>query len=426
MSLGTRIRKLRETKGLTQKELAEPYYTHAYISTIESGRRSPDKQALEHIAHRLGVGTEELLTGRPPTLSSELDLGLSEARRQVSKGRVKEARKRYEELAKEAKRFKLAGFEARATGGLALCEERGGRPREAAELYLRAQKLASRESALVRVDAIAGEARCAQATGDIRYAIHLLESALIELERQKLEDPSAMLRLHASLIGAYFEAGLYQHAYRSAELALGLAPSVADAERLGNMHLNAAWALHHQGRARDAQDCLLKAQTYYEQLDLALELGRARLATGMMLARKGAARKARAELETAIEAFRESDSTIDEARTLNELARVWRSSGRLEEAAESLEASLALLEDKDHPGLAGWANRELGLCLAESDPPVAEKHVRAAIELFELSAQPVQLAITHRVLGDLLGSKGKTRQACESYRTGILFLEEDL
>ena len=34
--LGKTLRKLRVSRGLTQAELAEPKYTHAYISTIEA------------------------------------------------------------------------------------------------------------------------------------------------------------------------------------------------------------------------------------------------------------------------------------------------------------------------------------------------------------------------------------------------------
>ncbi|MDQ3767063.1 MAG: helix-turn-helix domain-containing protein [Actinomycetota bacterium] len=72
MTLGNRVKQLRIDKGLTQKELAEPSYTHAYVSTIEAGRRQPSDEALRHIAAKLGVAEEELATGRPPDLLSRL------------------------------------------------------------------------------------------------------------------------------------------------------------------------------------------------------------------------------------------------------------------------------------------------------------------------------------------------------------------
>ena len=58
--IGTRLRRLRTARGLTQKELAAPRYTHAYVSSIESGRRRPSLEALEHFASKLGVPVEEL------------------------------------------------------------------------------------------------------------------------------------------------------------------------------------------------------------------------------------------------------------------------------------------------------------------------------------------------------------------------------
>ncbi|MDQ3620236.1 MAG: helix-turn-helix domain-containing protein, partial [Actinomycetota bacterium] len=38
MKLGTNLRRLRLQRGLTQRQLAEPAYTDAYVSTIEAGR----------------------------------------------------------------------------------------------------------------------------------------------------------------------------------------------------------------------------------------------------------------------------------------------------------------------------------------------------------------------------------------------------
>ena len=56
----------RTDRGLTQRRLAEPAHTPAYISTRESRRVRASNEALRHIAGRLGVGFEELASGRPP------------------------------------------------------------------------------------------------------------------------------------------------------------------------------------------------------------------------------------------------------------------------------------------------------------------------------------------------------------------------
>ncbi len=72
--LGKRLRQLRLERGMTQKDLAEPKYSYAYVSTIEAGRRTPSREAIEHFASQLGVTPDELATGRPADLEPKLEL----------------------------------------------------------------------------------------------------------------------------------------------------------------------------------------------------------------------------------------------------------------------------------------------------------------------------------------------------------------
>src|SRR5438093_13692088 len=61
--VGARIRSLRTAKGMTQAQVAEPNYTKAYISMLESGRTRASMKALEHIAGVLGVNRADLPAG---------------------------------------------------------------------------------------------------------------------------------------------------------------------------------------------------------------------------------------------------------------------------------------------------------------------------------------------------------------------------
>src|SRR4051812_49726304 len=74
--IGGRILALRTGKGLTQRDLAEPNYTAAYVSSVENGHRVPSNDALAHFADRLSVDVTQLTTGRHPgdALSIEIDL----------------------------------------------------------------------------------------------------------------------------------------------------------------------------------------------------------------------------------------------------------------------------------------------------------------------------------------------------------------
>ncbi len=69
--LGSRLKKLRVSRKLTQKQLAEKVnVTHVSISGYESGNRSPDTDTLQKLAEILNVSTDYLL-GRSdePSLS---------------------------------------------------------------------------------------------------------------------------------------------------------------------------------------------------------------------------------------------------------------------------------------------------------------------------------------------------------------------
>src|SRR5437868_15380845 len=87
--VGARIRSLRTAKGLTQAQLAEPNYTKAYISMLESGRTRASMKALEHIAATLGVKPADLLRGQAAPAAPQY--ALVEARRLLEPGRGTQA-----------------------------------------------------------------------------------------------------------------------------------------------------------------------------------------------------------------------------------------------------------------------------------------------------------------------------------------------
>lgn len=419
--LGRRLRRLRLARGMTQKELAAPNYSYAYVSTIEAGRRTPSREAVEHFAHRLGVSPEELLTGRPADLEARLDLRLQEAIVAMSGGDM-DASQAFRSIAKEAKRSGLPRIQAKAEGALGLWCERRSQPEEGLAHHQAAQDLLGAGSPVEWVDAVAGKARCLEALGDLRYAIFLLESLLDRLEREELRDPDALSRLHASLVFAYLEAGLLHKAATSGEELLALAPHLKDPVRVAQMHMNMARLFLEEGLAEDAQRSLRRADEVYRQRDMKTESAGAHLALGYVASREGDLTHARSELLHAIAIFEETSNEPDLIRALNELARVERLEGAIGSARELLERSIGLTGNSDAPILA-WAHRELAFTFADDDASVAEKHLRTAIDLFERSEQPVEIAITYRALGDVLQGRGDEAGASDAYRTGIMSLE---
>jgi len=64
-TVGQRLRRLRLERGLSQRQLAAPGVSYAYISRIEADARRPSVKALRKLALKLGVSPDELETGSP-------------------------------------------------------------------------------------------------------------------------------------------------------------------------------------------------------------------------------------------------------------------------------------------------------------------------------------------------------------------------
>ena len=63
-AVGTRLFDAREAAGLSQRELAFPGCSAAYISRIERGERVPSLQVMRELARRAGVSEQALAYGR--------------------------------------------------------------------------------------------------------------------------------------------------------------------------------------------------------------------------------------------------------------------------------------------------------------------------------------------------------------------------
>jgi tetratricopeptide (TPR) repeat protein len=402
-------------------ELAAPAYTHAYVSTIEAGRRTPSPKAIEHFAKKLGVDSEEIITGRPSDLPATLALRTQEARMLLSHGQYKKAEDSFNDVVKRAKPHELTRLQANGEIGLGLADERQGKLERALGHYQGADRLLASEAAHLRTEAVAGMARCFQMMGDVRYGIHLLEGYLITLQKDSLADPVALMRTYSSLVWPYSEVGLYDKASHVAFEALRLEPRVEQLDQVAEMHTNVARELLRLGRVTDALRSLQRAEDLYQTLDWKTDAARARMNRGIVFADRGELEEAKAELQLALQTLKDSPEVVNHARALNELGRVQRLLGETDEASGALEKSISLLGESDVTELA-LAHRELGLCNKESDPVVAEKNLREAIELYRRADEKLHVAGTLRELGDLLCAQGDIEGGRDTYREGLLSL----
>ena len=415
--VGPRLRKLRLNAGLTQQELAAPRYSAAYVSTIEASRRIPSKKALEHFARGLGVDAEELASGRSPGARAELLAAYGDARRILASGAadaIEEAETRFGRLARRAKRDGFPEIEAKAWVGVGLCAETASDLDGALSTYEQALALLAGESVVSRVDAIVGRARVLQVMGEVAYAAFLIEQAIAELRDAGMNDPSSLLRLHSSLVAAYSDVGLIDRANSSAEIALGLAVAVDDAERLANMNLNVGIMLTHQGQWREAETRFADAERWFDELHFAVDLARVRLVRGINLRNQQRYDDARPHLEAARDVFASAGNALREARATLHLGILERLTGRAEEARFVLKRAIAL--SGDDKGIAGIAERELALCHAGHERAKTVAGLRKAIQLLQDAGIAKELAAAYRALGDVLSKDKELKPACDAYR----------
>lgn len=419
--MGARIKALRKEKGLTQSELAEPAYTHAYVSTVEAGKRNPSQGALEHFASKLGIDVDELLTGRPPGMEGHLRLRLAEARINLSRGEIDEAREEYLDVRRVAEGSALPLVAAGATEGVARCLEQEGKLEDAAEMFEAAERILEYQPEVARAGARCGRARCVAQRGDRRFAVYLLESFLDRIKATP--SPDALVYVHATLIPIYFRLGAFAAAKDSADEALRLAARVKDPFALATMHLQVARVLLARGHTGIAQESLVEAGKLFQRQELETERGMAHLARGYVARANGNAREARLELGTARDIFKRTGRRTDEGRAANELGRLLRETGKIIEAREMFGEAMTLISPESDASELALSHREFGLTFMDDEPERAEKELRTAIDLFDLAEDAVEGAVTHRYLGLALRASGRKAVACETFERGLSLLE---
>ncbi|MBX7552857.1 tetratricopeptide repeat protein [Streptomyces sp. NPDC004232] len=418
--VGRRVQQLRTERGLTQRQLAEPAYTPAYISTVEAGRVRASDEALRHIAGRLGVAFEELAVGQPAHLATDLRLRLTEAQRVLADGRAEEAAGRYEALLAEAEGYGLGAEQATALLGLGECALETGELTKARERFERAERCLDGESLPVRVPALRGRAVSHYLAGELRYAVYLLESALDELNRGGLHDPDALLLLYASAIGPYMDMGAHARAAQAAEFALALAPQAGDPALIARMHRSVARTLLAEGRLTEADASLAKAAELYRRLRLRTELANCHWMRGYVCAQNGELDRAEAELRQAYTMLSESRAALYRSQAAVELADVLHRRDKSDEAAVLLQEVLGDFSSERGAVHAAAAHRLLGIIAEDTrDTEAAEEHYVRALSLLERAGAAGDLADLCRLLGDLLRRTGRTEAALDAYRTGL-------
>ena len=255
-SLGQRLRALRVERGFSQAELAGDLVSPSYVSLIEADRRSPEREVLTGLAHRLGCSALYLETGVVPEEISEQRLQLKFGEIALANGELDEAHDRFRSLSVQASSEIRHG----AIWGLAQTEEALGNLHEAMthlEALLEPAR-AGEPGAPGLLTLLMARCRIYRMAGDFARAIEVGEAAVREVRELGLDGTEDEVRLASTLVGCYFARGDMFSAQHLASRVIDGAEKLGTRQAQGAAYWNASAVAAARGQLTDALELASK------------------------------------------------------------------------------------------------------------------------------------------------------------------------
>jgi transcriptional regulator with XRE-family HTH domain len=409
-TIGQRLKRLRLERGMSQRELASPGVSYAYISRIEAGTRQPSVKALRRLAAKLGVSPEYLETGSDIRDEEARELKLADAELALRLGEPAEAEATLKNLLDEALGAGDAKSATRARIALGFAAfERGDHPN--AVRLLEEAIGTKRPWPTERPDVYATLGHSYAAIGAPERAVTLFEQCLDEIRDV---DANAHVRFASLLSYALSDMGDLARAESVVKEALAKAQE-HDADPY--MRVRLYWSLARlsemEGKSSQALHHIRRAIALLEATDDTIHLGRAHLLCAWIMTSQGNARGAREHLDQA-ESFFGAHPTADDVAMLKvERARAAAVLGEGGEAVELAREAIALLGDKQ-PAELGSAFFALGDGLAlESEPDAANEAFRRAVDLLSEQRRWREATQACQSWGKMLRKAGREEQALD-------------
>jgi tetratricopeptide (TPR) repeat protein len=398
--VGLRLKDARERAGLSQRQLAFPGCTAAYISRIEAGARVPSLQMINELASRLDVSGQWLATGVEAATAEPSEL--VEAEVALRLGEVEEADRLF--------RARLTpGDPARgaALAGLGQIAFRADRLDQAIQLL--EQALEVRGGTLADPAAVDTLGRAYSAKGAIESAIALFERAVAEATDVA---PVEQLRFSVLLANALIDADAFGRAEESLAGVIRLTQELGDPLTTARVFWSQS-RLHSMRKERE-----LAARYARRALDI-LERTENDTYVGMACHLLAYAEVEAGNYADALEAIERGRTLVGDdvggrvqAKFVIEEARALIGLDRRHEAARVAAHALELIDDM-HPADRGRAYSTLAeVFLAAGDRERGRMLLGQALEL--LIEHGRRLAVdTGRRLAALLEEDGDTAGALE-------------
>ena len=399
-AVGARLKASRERAGFSQRQLAFPGCTAAYISRLEAGARVPSLQMVNQLALRLDVTGQWLATGVEAAAVQPSELIDAEVALRL--GEVDEAARLYGahlEQGDPARPAALAGL-----GQIAFRSERWA---EAIDLLEQAFALRGRK-ALADPGAVDTLGRAHAMSGARESAIALFEQAA--LEAHEAEAPVEELRFTVLLANALIDAGDFTRAEAALADVIRFADAAGDPVTTARVFWSQSRLHSMRHESQLAGRYARRALEILERTENDAYVGMAYHLLAYAEIESGNAEEALVLLDRGRALFGRELSERDDARFSLEETRALMVLGRHSEAARKAAHTLELL-DAVSPGDRGQAYVTIAdVFLAAGDRDRPKMLLGQALELFSEHAKPMTLEAGRR-LAALLEEDGDTAGA---------------
>jgi transcriptional regulator with XRE-family HTH domain len=374
-TIGERLRRLREERGLTQRDLIAPGVSAQYISKIERGQRNASVKALRKIAPKLGITAQFLETGSDIPDAEVREFWLDDAELALRLGSDPQS---LEAAVREAFSSAEAAGDARAAARArlvlgALAARQGDYA--AAIGHLESATTADWVTPLTHADAYTLLAHSYSVADREPEGVALLRTCLDEALAAEPPDSAAVTRFATHISYSLADMGLLEEARQAIDLALEHARDSADPYTTVRLFWSRARLAAQEGDYYIARIAINRAIGLLEATEDTSYLARAHLLAAEISLWDGNTGDAAEHLEAAERIIPDDAEVQDRAYLLIQQAFAGARSGDPAEGVDRANEALRVLGSLEDPtirGRAHWALAEAFAAMGAASSARAE------------------------------------------------------
>ena len=427
-TFGTRLRKLRIARGLTQAELASDRFSKQYVSELERGTTRPTTETLDWLAERLGVDRPFLELGLSSRDYERVEAAIARAEAAIESHDYDEGIAILASVSGSlapgaAPELELRSLLARAWARMYL-----GHVEEAMKYLTAARKIVETPAFtdLDRAEVLFRLACCRYKLSSISTALALFNEALALAEASGLPCDRLRSRILGWRSRCYRRQRDLEAAREDVEQALELAEGVNDRRAVADAHFLGSLIAERQGRWIIARSYAERAKALYEEIDDRANVGKLLTTLGALSFLLGKAPEATAYLKQAVGVALDVGSDADAAQAISSLAQVHLRTGEAAVAEEQARHALELLAGRvDFIDEIGNTQLVLGRALLEQGRlDEAEIEFAAAEKSFEQLSSASHRAAAWAAQADLAVRRGDQDRAVRLYQHAVGALQD--